>query len=218
MRQRGLWVLFAIGVMVVIPSQISAEPKNADPHTVFQWLQREHGFLHRYLAVVNQATHDYSYGYRTPRLLMPVTIDLFTGYRAWLHEAEDRCIYPALANHLNEEQKQGIRLLRAEEDEEAGSVKSWQRQLIQYEAGKKKLTGLADTIDYLGRLINRHIVLQEQRVFPLLDQLTPKEQATILKQLNAFERETLGATGRSRYEQLLSYIEGEIKAIARRVW
>ena len=216
MAQRPLGILILAFVML---SPMAGSAQEADsPQTLRAWLEREHRFLHRYLAVVQQATHDYSYGYRTPALLMPVTIDLFTGYVAWLHEGEQRFLYPALWNGMNEEQQQGIRLLQTEEEEEAGSIKSWQQQLLQYEAGKKKLTEVADTIDYLGRLINRHLVLQENRIFPVLDQLAPTEQTPVLKRLSAFEQERLGRSGRARYEQLLAYIEEEIKAVAGRVW
>ena len=111
-----------------------------------------------------------------------------------------------------------LQLIETDQDEETGTVKSWRQQLEQYAAGRKKITEVAATIDYLGRMINRHLVLQEERVFPVLDTLSPAEQAAALKGIKTLEQAQLGASGRARYEQLLAYIEGQIKAIATRVW
>ena len=211
--------LGVIALMLMGSASAASTPADTSaPRTVSEWLQREHAFLHRYLKIVQQATHDYSYDYKTPALLMPVTIDLFTGYVAPLHDAEERFLYPVLRKHMTPEQQRGLQLIETDEQEETGTVKSWQQQLEQYEAGQKQLTEVAETIDYLARMINRHIVLQEQRVVPFLDSLTSEEQAVTLKQLRAYEQARFGANGRFRYEQLLSAIEGEIKAIAGRIW
>ena len=67
-------------------------------------------------------------------------------------------------------------------------------------------------------MINRHLVLQEERVLPFVELLTSEEQVSLLKQIEHFERDELGANGRVRYEQWLTYIEGRIKAVAGRVW
>ena len=221
MAQRHL-VALAIVVMVGgWPSHATAQPPQLSaPKTVQEWLLREHRFLRRYLVVVQQATHDYMYDYKTPTLLMPVAIDLFTGYVAPIHEMEQGMLYETLRPHLtSEDQLQTRHLLEVEQREQVDSVKSWQRELVQVEQGKRKLSQVAtDTIDYFGRLVNRHLVLQEERLFPLLDLLTPAEQAKILKDLEQLERSQFGPKWRARYEQLLTYIEGEIKAIAGRIW
>ena len=215
---RGCRILVA-SLVIGISSAVFAQTQTASPHhTVREWLEREHQFLRRYLAVVQQATHDYAYEYKTPALLMPVAMDLFTGYVAYLHDAEERFLYPVLRAHMTPEQQRDLSLIETDEQEESGTVKGWQQDLVQYDAGRKKLTQVADTIDYLGRMINRHLVLQEQHVFPILDALTPKEQSAILSDIDQFERDTLGASGRVRHEELLSGIEGQIKAIAGRIW
>ena len=216
MLRRGR--ILVTSLIIGISSAAFAQIQTVSPHTVREWLEREHQFLHRYLAVVQQATHDYAYEYKTPALLMPVAMDLFTGYVAYLHDAEERFLYPVLRAHMTPEQQHDLWLIQADQQEESGTVKGWQQDLVQYDAGRKKLTKVADTIDYLGRMINRHLVLQEQHVFPILDALTPKEQATILKEIGQLEQEVVGASGRARYEVLLSGIEGQIKAIAGRIW
>ncbi len=79
------WGFCAFGTALVMASSSVAEAQQAQdtsPKTVQEWLMREHRFLRCYLAVVQQATHDYMYDYKTPALLIPVTIDLFTGYVA----------------------------------------------------------------------------------------------------------------------------------------
>ena len=216
MRCNRVAILAAV-VLGAVPAVCEQATVSA-PQTVLEWLQQEHRFLRRYLAVVQQATHDYSYGYQTSNLLMPVAIDLFTGYVAFLHEAEERFLYPALLPDTSPEQQRDLRLIETDQKEESGSVQAWQQSLEQYEAGRKKLADVVEPIDYLGRMLNRHIVLQEERLFPLLDLLTPQEQVLILKQMDALEHEVIGASDRSRYEQLLLYIEGEIKRIAGRIW
>ncbi|MBI3996563.1 MAG: hypothetical protein HY352_02780 [Candidatus Omnitrophica bacterium] len=210
-------LIFAALVCLACPPGVVAEVSSA-PRTVREWLEQEHRFFHRYLAIVRQATHDYSYGYKTPPLLMPAAMDVFTGYVAYIHDEETRFLYPVLLRYLTPEQQDALRLIQIDQDKEAGTVRLWQQDLTQYEAGHKKLPQVADTIDYLVRMLNRHIVLQEQHVFPVLDMLTPAEQTTVLKHMRAFEKEAFGANGRAQYEQLLSAIEGQIKALGGRIW
>ncbi|MBI2104497.1 MAG: hemerythrin domain-containing protein [Candidatus Omnitrophica bacterium] len=184
---------------------------------VFDWLEREHGFLRRYLAVVRQAGHDYRYNYQTPVLLMPVALDLFTGFVAHHHLMEERALYPVLRSHMTAEQLNILTLIEHDQQTERETIMRWQRELARLQPGAK-LDAVVDQIDYLGQMINRHLVLQEERVYPVLETLALKEQAAILDAVTAAEREDFGAEGRQRYEQLLAYIEGEIKRLAGRVW
>lgn len=206
----GLW-----DVPVLASSKAgSGEPT---PATVQEWLQREHRLLQRYLTVVRQAVHDYGYGYKTPPLLMPITMDFFTGYVARLHIMEETFLYPAIRPHLNAAQLKFLALIETDEREEMDTVRHWQRQLSQLQPGDS-LAQVTENVDYLGQLLNRHLVLQEDHLFPVLNTLTPKEQVTILKGIAASEREAFGPKGRQRYEQLLSWIENAIKALGGRVW
>lgn len=61
-------------------------------------------------------------------------------------------LYETLRPHLtSEEQLQTLHLLEVEQREQVDSVKSWQRELVQVERGKRTLSEVAtDTIDYLG--------------------------------------------------------------------
>ena len=187
------------------------------PTTVQEWLQWEHGVLRRYLAVVRQASHDYRYGYKTPTLLMPIAMDVYTGYVVHLHIMEEQFVYPPLRSHLSASQKQILALIEDEQHTERETVKQWQRQLRALQPDDS-LDHVTDSIDYLGQLINRHLVLQEDHLFPLLGTLTPNEQATILQGIAAYEWEALGPKGRDRYGQLLTWIEEAIKALGGRVW
>ncbi len=196
----------------------SVQPQAQPPQTVREWFEQEHRFLHRYLAVVQQAAHDASYDYKTPALLMPVAIDYFTGYVAHIHRAEEQWLYPGLRQHMTPVQQQKLVLIETDQHEEFDTVKSWQHQLEQLQNGQMAIATVADTIDYLGRMIHRHIVLQEERVWPYVDLLTPQEQTAMLRHIEQFERTMLGAHGRARYEQLLAFIEEQIKALAGRIW
>lgn len=221
---RGVWwwgVIGVLGMIIQACNVVLAQASPSPPKTVQEWLLREHRFLRRYLVVVQQAAHDYMYGYKTPTLLMPVAIDLFTGYVAPIHEMERGVLYETLRPHLTTgDQLQTLHLLEVEQREQVGSVQSWQRELDQVERGKRKLSEVAtDTIDYLGRLINRHLVLQEERLFPLLELLSPAEHTKLLNTLAQIEQSQLGGSRwRLRYEQLLSAIEQEIQAITGRIW
>lgn len=206
---------FAIAENSPVTARTAAPPA---PQTVRGWLEQKHLVFRRYLAIVTQATHDYSYGYKTPMLLMPVAIDLFTGYVVHLHQEEARLIYPVARQHMTPVQQQRLQLIEMDQDAESGTVRSWQREVEQYEHGQKQLAEVGETIDYLARMINRHLVLQEEHLFPSLDLLTPQEQAAILKQVEAYERDVFGSDGQGRYEALLAYLEGQIKEVAGRVW
>lgn len=218
LRKQGRAITTLWCVLMVAGGAASQAAEEPFPGTLKGWFSREHRFLQRYLAVVNQTAHDYSYDYKTPTLLLPIAIDLFTGYVAVIHEAEERVIYPALQEHADPEQQRGVQLILTGQREESDSVKSWQQVVEFYGRGQRKAADIVEPIDYLGRMINRHIVLQEKWLFPLLGQVSPKGQATLLKRLRAFEDDRLGAGGRARYEQLLAYIEEQIKGIAGRVW
>ena len=215
---RGQWAILTAGLLLVVPVTLQASTAEAPPETVYAWLQREHEFLRRYLAIVRQAAHDYAYGYQTPTLLIPVTMDLFTGYVVTLHDAEEQALYPALRVHMTAEQQQGLRLVEEDQKEESGTVKQWERELQQYAEGHTSLSEVGETIDYLARMINRHLVLQEERVLPFLNALSPSEQKELLARLDTLMRRELGARGRTPYERWLAYLEGQIKAVATRVW
>ena len=199
-----------------VPAPVSAEDHT--PTRLSDWFEQEHQFLQRYLKVLRQAAHDYSYGYCTPMLMMPIVVDLFSGYVAPIHDAEEQIIYPTLKAHLEEAQAHELWLVQADEGVERETVKSLTDDIAQYEAGQKKLTEVGDRIDYLARMINRHIVLEEQRVLPQLNLLSANEQQAILQHLATFERERLGPSGRVRYDQLLDYLQAAIDALGGRVW
>ncbi|MBI3330663.1 MAG: hemerythrin domain-containing protein [Candidatus Omnitrophica bacterium] len=198
------------------PAAAQQEPPPASAR-VFDWLEREHGFLRRYLALVRQAEHDYRYGYQTPALLMPVAIDLFTGYVVHHHLGEEQALYPVLRSRMRADQQKTLSLIEHDQQTERETVKRWQQQLDRLQPGAK-LDAVVDEIDYLAQMVNRHLVFQEEKVYPALETLAPTEQAAILEAIAAAEREAFGATGRQRYEQLLAYIEGEVKRLAGRIW
>lgn len=211
-----------VAVCLAVPPAFAAEQRPPTPspppaERVYDWLEREHGFLRRYLAVVRQAGHDYRYGYQTPSLLMPVALDLFTGYVVHHHLMEERALYPVLRSHMTADQQKILALIEHDQQAERETVKGWQQELARLQPGAK-LDAVVDAIDYLGQMINRHLVLQEERVYPVLETLAPKEQAEVLNGISRYEREAFGPAGRQRYEQLLAYIEEEIKRLAGRIW
>jgi len=194
-----------------------AAPREASgPETVQAWLMREHRFLQRYLAVVNKTAHDYRYGYQTPVPLLPVTLDLFTGYVARIHAMEEACIYPAVDAKMSPDQQKHVQLILGDQQEESAMVKTLLRQAAALTPGSSEAFG--ETADDLARMINRHIVLQEQHLLPVLEALTPKEQAAVLLQLARHERELLGPTGRERAERLLAWIGDQVAQFGGRVW
>ena len=192
-------------------------PHASVPTTAQEWLVNQHRVFRRYLAVVRQAVHDYRYGYQTPALLMPVAMDLFTGYVAHIHTMEEQALYPVIRPHLTAPQQHVLWLIEDEQHSERETVKQWQRQLLALEPGKD-LAQVTETIDYLGQLVNRHLVLQEEHLLPLLETLTSEEHAAVLEGVAGYERETFGPLGRERYEELLAWIEEQIKALSGRVW
>ena len=209
----------AIMGLVGVGSPEAAQQESHEPAllTVHDWLEREHRFLRRYLGVVRQAGHDYRYNYKTPELLLPVAIDLFTGCVAHNHAMEERFLYPVLRPHLADDQKKILDLILHDQQTESETVKAWMREVAD-DASRTRLQDVVDRIDYLGQLINRHIVLHEERLYPVLEALTSKEQAEILRQIAAYEQGVFGPTGRRRYEQLLTFIEEQIDAVAGRIW
>lgn len=193
------------------------EPPPPASERVYDWLEREHALLRRYLALVRQGAHDYQYKYKTPELLLPVTVDLFTGYFAHIHAMEERFLYPVLKPRLSAEQEKILRLVVHDQEGAAQAIRLLQQQLDVQQPEAAAQT-IAEICDNLARMINRHIVFHEERFYPVLETLTPKEQAEILKGIAGYEQEVFGAAGRQRYGQLLAYIEEEIKRLAGRVW
>lgn len=221
MRNAGAKLCSTLAAVLLCGVWLAANQARAEaptPQTVAEWVTREHELLRRYLAVLRQAAHDYAYGYKTPTTLMPVALDLFTRYVAIVHDAEEQVLYPALQAHLTPDQDADLALIKQDQQEEVRIVKTWQEEALQHDQGRKPVAEIATTLEELARLVNRHLVLQEQRVSPYLALLSGDEQAETLRQLDAVEREGFGATGRARYERLLAWIEGEVHAIAGRIW
>lgn len=217
MRQWALVVCLAGALAWGAPQPAQAEPAPA-PTTLYEWISQEHTFLRRYLVLVQQAAHDFSYDYKTPPVLMPVTLDIFTGCVARLHEAKSQLLYPKVRARMNAEQRKYLWLIEHDQESELGIVRAWQRELAEQQAGRRKMREVATTIDYLDRMLNRHIVLNEQHVVPVVNQMTPEEQAAILGELLAFEQQAFGEVGREPYEQLISTVEWQVKVLGARVW
>ena len=174
--------------------------------TLYAWLEQQHQPMRRYRTVLRQAVHDLSYDYRMPTLMLPIAMDVYTGYLAQVHEIERQVLYPAVQARMTPEQQRQLTFLDHEIDSEHDMIIRWQRETTK--------TGLIDALDYLEKMLNRHLVLQEQWVFPVLDKVSAKEQGEILKRLSAMELALLGRTGRQRYEAVLAYLEGEIVRIS----
>ena len=104
MQQRWALVLVSVLGLAVVPAA-HAETGTASSRKVEEWLNRQHEFTQRYVKIIQQATHDYSYDYKTPTLLMPVAMDLFRRV-AYEHEVEERFMYPPLRPHMTPDQQQ----------------------------------------------------------------------------------------------------------------
>lgn len=222
MRSRSLiGRLTLAALMIAAPSGV---PAHADmeaarpPGTVFEWLTRQHQVLHRYLGVLRQAVHDHRYGYQTPGLLLPVAMDVFTGYIVGLHAMEEEVLYPALRAKMSPEQQQGLWLIEHDQRTESEIARRWQQTMARDEH-ERTPERLVEPIEALAQLVNRHIVLQEQRLLPILSGLwTPAEEAGLLDVLDGQAREIFGPDRGARYAQWLTLIEQEIASIATRLW
>ena len=202
------------------------EPASALVH---DWLEQEHAFLRRYQMVVRQGAHDYRYGYRTPTLLLPVTLDLFTGCVVHHYLMEEQFLYPVLRPHMPAERQKLLDLVTHDQQTENDTIKGLERKLARHQPGAS-LEDEADSLDYLEQMTRRHMVFHEEQLYPVVETLTSKEQEAILEGITRYGRETFGSAslsappaggaqaGRQRYEQLLAYMEEEIKRIAGRVW
>ena len=217
MRSWMAAVIISGALVLGAPQSVRADTA-PEPATLFEWISQEHAFLRHYLVLVRQAAHDFSYDYKTPPVLMPVAVDIFTSCVAHLHAAESQFLYPEVRTRMNAEQRKFLWLIEHDQESEMGTVRAWQRELEEYQAGRRKMREVATTIDYLARMLNRHIVLQEQHVVPVVNQMTPEEQAAILNDILAFERQALGPDGRAPFEQLIASVEWEIKVLGARVW
>lgn len=206
------------GVLVLGAPQPVRADTAPEPATLFEWISQEHTFLRHYLVLVRQIGHDFSYEYKTPPVLMPVTVDIFTNCVAHLHAAESQFLYPNIRPRMSADERKFLWLIEHDQESELNTMRAWQHELEEQQAGRRKMRDVATTIDYLARMLNRHIVLQEQHVVPVVNQMTPEEQAAILKDLLAFERQALGPAGRAPFEQLIASMEWEIKVLGVRIW
>ena len=66
--------------------------------------------------------------------------------------------------------------------------------------------------------MNRHVVLQEEQIFPVLYSLKPEEHRRVLQQLSAVEQAFVPAGGRQRALQALDYLEDRIRIDSPRKW
>ena len=191
-----------------------AEPQ---PATVDQWLESQHVIFRRYLNALRQAQHDFENGYPTPTLIVPLIIDLFAGYVAHIHQVEHTVLYPVAQARLPANQQRTPELLRTEIRREFSSIRRLQQQWSQHDSSLAS-PALAETLDTLVRLVNRHVVLQEEQIFPVLYSLKPEEHRRLLQQLNAVEQAFVPAGGRQRTLQALDYLEDRIRIDSPRKW
>ena len=197
---------------------IGAQSEAADGHSLGAWVSREHEFLRRYQAVIRQGAHDYQYDYQTPRLIIPIIVELFRNYVVAIHEIEEQVLYPPLRERMNAAQQKQLSLLLHDQQVESVTVQALQRNLEVYEQTQGSKAEIADSADYLASMINRHVVMQQQLIVPLLDQLTNPEQIRLMAQIEERERRALGSPGRRLAEQLLEYIEQQITLLVGRLW
>ena len=188
---------------------VASPAQAAGPAMLYDWLEQQHQIMRRYRMVLRQTVHDLRYNYRMPVLMLPVAMDFYTGYLAHVHEEERRILYPALRPRMTPEQQRQLAFVDQEISSEHDTVRDWQRAT--------KTSDLIDAIDYLEQMLNRHLVLQEQWVFPLLGSLPAKDQAAIVQQLAAMDRSLFGPDGRARREAVFAYLEGEIARISPRM-
>ena len=207
-----------IGCVAVTLFGGPARSSETAPTTVSDWLAQQHRFSQRYLNILRQAAHDYAYNYKTPMLLMPIAMDVFTGYVARINAIQARLLYPALRAKVTAPQWQKLELIVHDQEGQGDTARYWQRALE--EGGEDvQLQAVATHIDYLAQMVNRVLVLQEEYLLPLLETaFTPQEQRALLQQIAAAEREAFGVDGAERYQQLLACIEEAIKQFGGRIW
>ncbi len=195
-------------LFVTSAAQAATTDQKTAPRTVSEWLVRQHEFLSRYIAVLKQARHDQPSDKTLP-LLMPVAMDLFTGYVVYIHEMEERLLYPAIKGQLTTQQLRVLQLIEDDRRAESQTVKRWESKLEEYEQGEPaKLTEVVESIDYLAQMLNRHLVLQQQHLWTQLDgSLKLEDQEEVLKGFAEYEQRIMGQDRARRYEQLLSGIE-----------
>ncbi len=212
---RALSVLVA-GALVIGGGALAAAEDRA-PVTADQWLESRHVVFRRYLNMVRQAQHDYENGYPTPRLIVVLARDLFVAYVAHVHQVEHQVLYPVALARLPDSKRQTIDVLRKEIQREFSTARDLQRAWEAYD-GAPASPKLAEVLDAMARLVNRHIVLQEETVFPVLYALKSEEHAALLRQLESVELKFSPPGGRARALQALDYIEDRIRIDSPRKW
>ncbi len=196
--------VFLLAAWLACPTMAQA----TGPATLYEWFEQQHQLMRRYRTVLRQAVHDLSYEYQTPALMLPIAMDFYTGEVAHMHELERRVLYPAVKAQMTPEQQRQLDFLDQEIDSEHAMVQKWQRS--------SDKAGLIDAVDYLEQMLNRHLVLQEQWVFPVLDKLSAK-QAALLRDLARMDAALFGRDGRRGHEAALAHLEGEIARISPRL-
>lgn len=213
-RWRAGWLVLAV-LCATTPAAAAEDPS---PATIFNWIEAQHRVFRRYAALVNQALHDYDYEYPTPRLLIPVIIDLYPGYIMRLHELEVRVLYPVLRQRMTEVQQRSldtlIRSITVEQRALLRVTQAWE----QVERGEKG-TVLVEPLEAFLRLLNRHIVMQEEAVMLQIDALfTPQEQAAIVQQGAKVDQALFGRQGRRPSDAVFDAIEEQIRIVSPRKW
>lgn len=207
----------ALALALLAGGAAAAAEGDPAPTTTDAWLESQHVILRRYLNVMRQAQHDFEYGYPTPTLIVPLTVDLYLTYVAHLHQIEHLALYPFVQPRLPAERRQMVEALRKGIRSEFSAMRTLQRRWREH-GGDLASPPLAEALETVIRLVNRHIVVQEEQVFPVLYALTPEEHRALLQRLAAVERAFVPPSGRARTVQALDYLEDRIRIDSPRKW
>ncbi len=185
---------------------------------VVAWLQDHHQFLQRYLAVLWRAEHDYRFDYVVPPLLIPATIDIFSGSIVPINELERQYLYPPVGRRMPADQQHNLAMIDHAIEREYTRFERLQQTVSDVERGAAP-TQLGEPFGVLAGAIRRQLVFEEEQLVPLLAQVPPSEQTHMLRQLQVGQRQLFGPQGQQPYEQLLTALEDALKALGNgRVW
>ncbi len=119
---------------------------------------------------------------------------------------------------MNETQQQSLdTIIQAITQEQRALLRVAQTWEQVERGGKGEI--LVEPLETLHRLVNRHIVLQEEDVMLRVDALfTLQEQAAIVQQGNKVDQAIFGRQGRQPYDALFDAIEEQIWIVSPRKW
>ncbi|MFQ5848942.1 MAG: hemerythrin domain-containing protein [Candidatus Methylomirabilales bacterium] len=173
-------------------------------------LREEHRVIERVLVVLERAAARLEQGEEIPADLFLKAVEFIRGFADHCHHGkEEGFLFPFLERRGIPKEGGPIGVMLSEHDEGRRWVKLMDDAGARYRRGENEARrDLIEAARGYSQLLRRHIDKEDHVLFPMADQILPeKDQADLVGQFEAVEREGIGEEAHARFLNLA----GELK-------